>query len=241
MAAGLLLSVDEVRRYLKNWSRHPLFEDMVQEGRVGAWRCAEQHSHLPHSELRQLCLVAAYRKGLEFLKSRRCSTDLHASQRGGQVAQELPFSSLDKDDQQIVWNAREPDFAPALIGRLWVEEMIERTAGDDQEATLLSRWLLRGDDVVEAGEAVGVTRHVAYRIAHNAIRRLGSKPVPKQNPFLGVKPRRGRYEVFIKLTGRQTYLGLHETAEEAAIVYDAAVIAYGMDRPLNLLPEEARQ
>ncbi len=67
------------------------------------------------------------------------------------------------------------------------------------------------------------------RLSAKSRRRRGGR---RDTPFYGVYHlgRSGRWQASLRVSGKLLHLGVFETPEEAAVVYDAAVRSHGLDR-----------
>lgn len=229
--------LDRLPRYLRDFSRESHWEDIVQEGRLEVWICACRYPHLPPDQLRRVCLFAAYQKAKSYLRSSR-NTLGWRTQRCKASGKEIPFSDC---EPELYWRGTVPDFAPEVTARLWTEQVIAETARNERERWILERLILDGIPQSDLAEELGWIPPRLNRLFTTVMRRLGRPKRTVKIPYRGVKLQNGKISTQLRLDGKVTHLGYWDDPEEAAVIYDAAVVAYGLDRPLNLLPEECRR
>jgi hypothetical protein len=102
----------------------------------------------------------------------------------------------------------------------------------------------RGIPQFIVADDLGVTPQAIWRVV-NGLNRLDvggplifSKPRKKTSRFVGVGlDYRGKWLANLNFEGERCYLGQFDTEEEAAIAWNTAVLAHGLRRPLNIIPE----
>jgi hypothetical protein len=115
---------------------------------------------------------------------------------------------------------------------------------------------LTGEEIIEARERVarglpqafvaedlGITPYAIWAIVNGLTRTdVGgpltiSEPKKKTSRFFGVSLQQGsKWQSQIRIDGKKHYLGRFDDETSAALAYNAAIIAHGLRRPLNVIP-----
>ena len=238
--------MDWVRKHLWRFADHPDFEDLLQEASLAVWRVVERYPEESAEELQPLAMTVAKRRAARFLQSPQ-NTARRYNQYGGSVQQPVSLDELDTTPgREWLLHRTEPDFAPRLIERLSMLEAFENLPRRQRQVVV---WKLLGEETFEEiGQRLGMCRANAGRIYIDALgslrRQLGITAVAPHYQGINRVDRKEKEAVWrtrIKIDGATINLGYHTDAEEAALVYDAAVLYYLQgEGHLNLLPDEYR-
>lgn len=167
-----------VERSLWRYRDHPEFEDMVGEGYLQMWQALRS---VKAAELRGSLsglAVRAARNGAGMWMSSTKS----GCRRRNHEGKPLPFvESLEKlmdEARESPAQARrlpiEPDFAPALVERLYALWLWQQGAGAllDLERVVVARTVLLGEEPAEVGAEFGLSQSRVYQIRQQALNRL---------------------------------------------------------------------
>ena len=178
--------MERVRRSLWRYRDHPEFDDILGEAYLQMWqalrsvRQADLRSTSRHGRRglpSGLACRAAWNGASIWMGSSRSQY-----RRWNHEGKELPWiDSLD----QVMEQAREspelsrlipvvPDFAPALIERLYALDLWRRGVGEllDVEMEIVGRTVLEGEDPATVGAEFGLSQSRVYQIRQRALNRF---------------------------------------------------------------------
>lgn len=233
-----------VRRYLKRFADHPDFDDMAQEAVIRLWRSSARYRDLSPERQAKLYASVVWKATTEFLRSPQNRTCQYR-RRGGRPLQTVSLEALaaeERLDGRYRFLGVTPDFVPALIERLQAERVLSSLILTPQQQIVLERMIVDG----QSGEVVGAylgrsanhVRQIAAQIRRQM--RLATGVAEPRRGYRGVYRGPRRYGARLRIGEQKYYFAKWETAEEAAVVVDAAIIAFGVKGPLNLLPDSVR-
>lgn len=131
-----------VRGTLRRYATHPQWEDIVA---FGILRACEALVALPEQDPEHALGVVALQARWSvqrFFESHQCDLSARWHHRGHALPQFINIGTIE-DEHPAWWKRVEPDFAPALIEALFLEEYAREAAGQmtAREAEILWRWL----------------------------------------------------------------------------------------------------
>lgn len=231
-------------RYLHRLRNHPLWDDIVQEAVLEVWQIHQRYPNHEAAELMRICTAAVWYGAREFLISPR-----NFYRTRGFHGKPPPYTetSLEMAYEHEAWRAVQPDFAPKLIAFLAARQELARLDFSERDEQLFQLIHVYGLQIGEAARRIGCHPHWAWKLKRRIDARLeamgGARPsYAGASGFRYVRKERRRYMAYVRIRADwYCCFGLWSTPEEAAIVVDAAILAYGLRTPLNLLPEELRQ
>jgi hypothetical protein len=239
----------EIPRYLRRWTAHPLFDDLVALGRMTVWENWEGAADLDPPNRMAVLLKAVGWEVYGLLGSPANPYRSRTRRHTPPPMTEILFSEIGSPSETETllaeaYDRTVPDFAAGVLSRMAVESEINRVAAAAWEAEVLRRLVFLGESDAEAAAAVGKTREQVCRMKRR-LRNHGGVYTPRGAQFGTLHHRRVKgyaaWTVYASVDGKSAYFGSHKTVEEARIVLDAVIIAWKLtEQPLFLLPETAR-
>ena len=243
--------VKRLERALWRYRNDRDYDDLIQEGVIAMWQTRLRRPEEEEDKLLPLAVRSALNAVGNYLWK-----DARRYERQGRLTwiEQFPTDAAEtllEEDEPDHYRGVEPDFVPALLERLALEELFQRQRIKPEQRLLLLYYYGWGMTLAEIGGDLGLSfEQVRFRLHRAACELLGrygeadktSRRLP-YHAWTGVRRRYNRWQATYKLDGRLLILGSFDTAAEAALAYDAAVLCYGgqKKRQFNLLPEECRK
>lgn len=167
---------------------HPEFDDLLQEARIAMWDAAMKAKERDIADIEAYALRAGWLGAQGFLRSCRSVCRARNSSSDINLAPlRLEDPRHDRCADYEPKRLRVPDFAPALVFRLYLSWRLSRL--DPRLAAVLRLCCLRGLTRMEAAAQLGLSKDQMYALlkhvprdaipdAHNDIRRA-SPPCPR--------------------------------------------------------------
>lgn len=176
---------------LKNWRSHPMYEDIYSFVLLQVVTIWQAHADKPLPDRWRLARYVMRYCPAVFFRSTACDWAFReTSVRGHPIPRPVPWQQLGEEDEHPRpgerWYQRPcvPDFVPALLERLWREQIARSaTSLDRPSLRLLALWLRTGS-VRAVAERLGCSRGEVDRrllsILNDCRRRLCLPEVPRK-------------------------------------------------------------
>jgi RNA polymerase sigma factor (sigma-70 family) len=169
--------MERVKRCLRRYQDHPEFDDLLAEGYLQMWQALRSTRIADLRSLSGLAVRAARNGAGMWMSSTKSGC-----RRRNHEGKPLPFvESLERlmdEARESPERARrlpiQPDFAPALVERLYALWLWERGAEEllGVEREIVARTVLAGEEPAEVGAAFGLSQSRVYQIRQTALNRF---------------------------------------------------------------------
>lgn len=233
-----------VKRYLKRFAQHPDFDDMAQEAVVCLWQVSQKYQDLSEERRERIYASAVWKTASDFLRSPRNRARFF-NRAGEKIEEALSLEALAEEARAAgrrPFLGVTPDFAPALIERLQLEASLQALSLTPARRRIFERVILAAVPSHVVAREMGLSESRVCSVAaeiRSQMRKVAGLP-ESPHQYRGVFRRVRGYGARIRIGDLKRYFGTWETAEEAALIADAAILAYGLSGALNLLPESVR-